>query len=175
MREALATAVPDAGGGIAADSRLVHERPAMGAASSTTMARRWPPSWVLRRCFCITTPACIFPSMAALLSDLLQTLQAQWPVPLEELVIVGHSMAGWWHAAPATTLSCRRQRGCLLIKTGCLASPHHGAPLERGGNWFHVITDVSALTRPFSQLGKIRSAGITDLRYGNTSTRLGRT
>ena len=103
-----------------------------------------------------------------LLSGLLQTLQAQWPVPLQELVIIGHSMGGLL-ARSACHYAALSQAAWLprLSRLVCMASPHHGAPLERGGNWFHVITDISALTRPFSQLGKIRSAGITDLRYGN--------
>jgi hypothetical protein len=48
-----------------------------------------------------------------------------------------------------------------------IATPHHGAPLERGGNWVDLILGVSAYTAPLARLGQIRSAGITDLRYGN--------
>lgn len=103
-----------------------------------------------------------------LLSDLLSNLQQQWPMPIEELVIVGHSMGGLVARSACHYAGLSPQPWLpLLSKLVCIASPHHGAPLERGGNWFHVITDLSALTRPFSQLGKIRSAGITDLRYGN--------
>lgn len=103
-----------------------------------------------------------------LLGDLLTRLQQQWPVPIEELVIVGHSMGGLVARSACHYAGLAQQPWLpLLSKLVCMASPHHGAPLERGGNWFHVITDLSALTRPFSQLGKIRSCGITDLRYGN--------
>jgi hypothetical protein len=48
-----------------------------------------------------------------------------------------------------------------------LGTPHHGAPLERGGQWFHLLLKASPYSAPFTQLGRIRSAGITDLRYGN--------
>jgi hypothetical protein len=48
-----------------------------------------------------------------------------------------------------------------------LGTPHHGAPLERGGNWVDVILGATPYAAPFARLGKIRSAGITDLRYGN--------
>ena len=48
-----------------------------------------------------------------------------------------------------------------------LGTPHHGAPLERGGNWIDLLLGVSPYTAPLARLGKIRSAGITDLRYGN--------
>jgi hypothetical protein len=55
----------------------------------------------------------------------------------------------------------------LLRRMVFIATPHHGAPLERGGNWVDLILGVSAYTASLARLGKICSAGITDLRYGN--------
>ena len=49
----------------------------------------------------------------------------------------------------------------------CVGTPHHGAPLERGGNLVDAALDISAYTAPFARLGKIRSAGVTDLRHGS--------
>lgn len=54
-----------------------------------------------------------------------------------------------------------------LKKMVFLGTPHHGSPLERGGNWLETQLELHAYTAPFSSLGKIRSAGITDLRNGN--------
>jgi hypothetical protein len=54
-----------------------------------------------------------------------------------------------------------------LRKLAFLGTPHHGSPLERGGNWVEVILGATPYAAPFARLGKIRSAGITDLRYGN--------
>ncbi|MFK7799590.1 MAG: hypothetical protein AB8E82_19210 [Aureispira sp.] len=48
-----------------------------------------------------------------------------------------------------------------------MGTPHHGAPLERIGNYLDTILETAPYTKPFARLGKIRSAGITDLRYGN--------
>jgi len=48
-----------------------------------------------------------------------------------------------------------------------LGTPHHGSPLERGGNWVDVLLDISAYSAPLARLGHIRSAGVTDLRFGN--------
>jgi len=48
-----------------------------------------------------------------------------------------------------------------------LGTPHHGAPLERSGNWLDGQLNSSPYTAAFSRLGKIRSAGITDLRHGS--------
>jgi hypothetical protein len=49
----------------------------------------------------------------------------------------------------------------------CIASPHHGAPLERAGSWVDVLLGVSRYSAPLARLGKIRSAGVTDLRFGS--------
>ena len=69
-------------------------------------------------------------------------------------------------------LPLRRARGATngcaaLDKLVFLGTPHHGAPLERGGNWVDILLGVSAYSAPLARIGKIRSAGITDLRFGN--------
>ncbi|MDX1451613.1 MAG: hypothetical protein R3183_03570 [Oleiphilaceae bacterium] len=47
-----------------------------------------------------------------------------------------------------------------------LGSPHHGAPLERIGNIIDRLLIATPYSAPLSKLGKVRSAGVTDLRYG---------
>ncbi len=98
----------------------------------------------------------------------LETLVRSWPVPVEELVIVGHSMGGLisraaLHYAEAAGHEWPRR----LRKIVFLGTPHHGAALERGGNGVDAILEALPYTARFARLGKIRSAGITDLRYGN--------
>ncbi len=102
------------------------------------------------------------------LAEQLEALLLQWPVEPEQVVILGHSMGGMLarSAIHYGTLAGHRWPH-YLKKLIFLGTPHHGAPLERGGNWFHVLADNSVYTAPLSSLGKIRSAGITDLRYGN--------
>jgi hypothetical protein len=99
---------------------------------------------------------------------LLEALVAAWPERVDELAIIGHSMGGLvarsachygateGHAWP------RRLRKLVFLGT-----PHHGAPLERGGNWVDVVLAATPYAAPFARLGKIRSAGITDLRFGS--------
>ncbi len=102
------------------------------------------------------------------LAQQLQALADGWPVPLEDIVIVAHSMGGL--VARSACHSGREQGHAWLAKLRkmvFLGTPHHGAPLERGGNWVHLFTDISAYSAPFSRLAKIRSAGITDLRHGS--------
>ena len=102
------------------------------------------------------------------LAALLEQLIAAWPVPLETMALVGHSMGGLvcrsaCLAAEAEGLRWRQE----LRKLACLGSPHHGAPLERGGNGLHILLGVSDYSAPFARLARLRSAGITDLRFGN--------
>jgi hypothetical protein len=54
-----------------------------------------------------------------------------------------------------------------LQKLVFIGTPHHGAPLERGGSWLDFTMDLSPYTAPFTQFGKKRSAGISDLRHGS--------
>ena len=53
-----------------------------------------------------------------------------------------------------------------LKKIIFLGTPHQGAPLERVGNHIDRLLEAIPYARPFAKLGKMRSAGITDLRLG---------
>lgn len=101
-----------------------------------------------------------------LLAGQLQRLAMAWPVPLDELVILGHSMGGL--VARSAVAQARDDAWPrVLRKLVFLGTPHHGAPLERGGHWIDAILGASPYTAAFARLGKLRSAGITDLRHGS--------
>jgi len=100
------------------------------------------------------------------LVDLLDRLVADWPLPVDELVIVGHSMGGLV-ARSACHYGAGRPWLKHLRKLVFLGTPHHGAPLERGGRLVDSLFGVSPYVAPFARLGRARSAGITDLRFGN--------
>ena len=101
-------------------------------------------------------------------ADIMETLVSAWPAPPKELVLIGYSMGGLVarsaceYGAAAGHAWVRR-----LDKLVFLGTPHHGAPLERGGNWVDILLGISPYVAPLARLGRIRSAGITDLRYGN--------
>jgi pimeloyl-ACP methyl ester carboxylesterase len=99
---------------------------------------------------------------------LLERLVAQWPVPLDELVVLAHSMGGLvarsaCHHGESDGQLWRQK----VRKLVCLGTPHHGAPLERAGNWLECLLGVSRYSAPLARLGRLRSAGLTDLRFGN--------
>ena len=101
------------------------------------------------------------------LSELLEKIISQIPKPIE-ISIIAHSMGG---------LVCRsacyyaKESNCTwllyLKKIIFIGTPHHGALLEKGGNLIDILLDINPYSAPFSRLGKIRSSGVTDLRYGN--------
>ncbi|MFU8832530.1 MAG: esterase/lipase family protein [Wenzhouxiangella sp.] len=99
---------------------------------------------------------------------LMEQLIDQWPAPVEEIVLLGHSMGGLLarsalHYAQAADHQWHKHVSRLVT----LGSPHHGAPLERIGNRVDRLLAASPYSAPFTRLGRIRSAGITDLRHGN--------
>jgi pimeloyl-ACP methyl ester carboxylesterase len=102
-----------------------------------------------------------------LLAQRLDALVQAWPAALDEISIIGHSMGGLvarsaCHVADAEGMRWREQ----LKRLVCLGSPHHGSALERGGNWLHALLGVTAYSAPFKRLAMIRSAGVTDMRFG---------
>ncbi len=102
------------------------------------------------------------------LSGLLENLVRLWPVPLTELVLIGHSMGGLVaHSACHYGALAHHHWLRRLDKLVFIGTPHHGAPLERGGNWIDILLSASRYSAPLARLGKIRSAGITDLRFGS--------
>ena len=102
------------------------------------------------------------------LAGLLERLVEEWPVPVEELAILAHSMGGLvarsaFHQAERAGQGWPRRLGKMVF----LGTPHHGAPAERLGNWVNVVLGAAPFTGALARLPKIRSAAITDLRHGN--------
>jgi pimeloyl-ACP methyl ester carboxylesterase len=102
------------------------------------------------------------------LNILLEKLIKQWPVPIEQLEIIAHSMGGLV-VRSALYYGKQEQKKWTkhLKKIVFLGTPHHGSPVERTGNYLDVVLESIPYTKPFARLGKIRSSGVTDLRHGN--------
>ena len=90
-----------------------------------------------------------------------------WPVPVEEVVLVGHSMGG---LVVRSACHAGRRRGSRWIDAVrhvvCLGTPHLGAPLEKLGNVAGWALGALDVTRPLARIVNGRSAGIKDLRFG---------
>jgi pimeloyl-ACP methyl ester carboxylesterase len=102
------------------------------------------------------------------LAERLEELLAGWPVRVAKLAIVAHSMGGLVaRSAHRYAVAAGHAWPARLARIVFLGTPHHGAPLERGGQRLHALLGVSPYTAPLGRLGMLRSAGITDLRHGN--------
>ena len=100
-------------------------------------------------------------------ATLLEKLVDNWPVAVDQLVIVAHSMGGLVTRSACYRAELDRLRWRDKVRAiAFLGTPHHGAPLERGGNWIDVLLGVSRYSAPLARVGQIRSAGVTDLRFG---------
>ena len=105
-------------------------------------------------------------------STLLQQLLDAWPVPVEQIAILAHSMGGLVSRAAIATAQADDSRWLDTLDTlVSLGTPHLGAPLERAGDLLQTLLGISAHSAPFTTLGGLRSAGIQDLRHGSLRMR----
>jgi hypothetical protein len=100
-------------------------------------------------------------------SAALELLLAHWPNKSASLTLLTHSMGGLVTRS-ACHYGMQKNHAWLrkLKNVVFLGTPHHGAPLERGGNLFQRAVGVIPFAAPLARLGMLRSAGVTDLRYG---------
>ena len=102
------------------------------------------------------------------LADLLEDLVQAWPIPVEEVALIGHSMGGLvvrsacYQAAERDDRWARRVRHVIS-----LGSPHMGAPIAQAVHYASAGLGAVPETRPFAGLLRRRSGGIRDLRQGS--------
>jgi pimeloyl-ACP methyl ester carboxylesterase len=103
-------------------------------------------------------------SVAALLEELV----GAWPLEVQEIALIGHSMGGLIARSACHQGSASGQRWTEHVRhVVSLGTPHLGAPLEQGA---HVAAEaLYALpeTRMLGAFLRRRSAGIRDLRHGS--------
>src|SRR5947208_2800691 len=98
------------------------------------------------------------------LAALLEEAVAAWPVPVEEIALVGHSMGGLVARSACHYGGDWTQ---LVRHVFCLGSPHLGAPLEKVANLAAYALARLPETRPLAKVVNGRSVGIKDLRFGS--------
>lgn len=103
------------------------------------------------------------------LSELIGELVQAHPVPVDEIVLVGHSMGGLV-ARSAAHYGVEHKASWLdrVTHLFCIGSPHFGAPLEKASN---VLASVLRFfdtpgTQVPAKILNARSSGIKDLRFG---------
>ncbi len=106
-----------------------------------------------------------------ILAAMMERLFEAWPMPVERLAMIGHSMGGLV-ARSAIHHAAQIQRGSLrwparVDDLVCLGTPHQGAPLERAGHGVDLLLGAAPYAAPLARVGQVRSAGINDLRLGN--------
>jgi pimeloyl-ACP methyl ester carboxylesterase len=101
------------------------------------------------------------------LAEILGLLHARWPVPITELVLVGHSMGGLV-VRSACHYGAEQQHEWIgaVSHVVCLGSPHLGADLEKGVNVASWALARLPETRAIAIFLNTRSAGVKDLRFG---------
>ncbi len=105
-------------------------------------------------------------------ADLMDRLVAAWPVALEDVVVIGHSMGGLVARSALAQAGDGAPEGDrawpgLVRDTVTLGTPHLGAPLEQRVNSLtHALNRVGE-TRWLASTLAARSVGIKDLRFGN--------
>jgi pimeloyl-ACP methyl ester carboxylesterase len=106
----------------------------------------------------------------ARLAAMLEEIIAAWPVPVSEVVLMGHSMGGLVARSAAHRGNGSGHRWIQHVRhLVYLGSPHHGAPLEKTVNVAAWLLSHSDITRPLAALINVRSSGIKDLRFGAVS------
>jgi pimeloyl-ACP methyl ester carboxylesterase len=103
----------------------------------------------------------------SLLAALLEDLYAAWPVAVESVALVGHSMGGLVvRSACESGIEAGHRWVIDVSDVVTVAAPHRGSPLEKLANLAAWGLDIAPETRPLADFVKGRSAGIKDLRFG---------
>ncbi len=102
------------------------------------------------------------------LADLLEAVAAAWPVEVEEIALVGHSMGGLVARSACHQAAQDGQAWAGRVRhVVSLGTPHLGAPLAQGVHYAAEALHAVPETRPLGRFLRRRSAGIRDLRQGS--------
>lgn len=99
-------------------------------------------------------------------SALMNALVASYPVPIDEIVLVGYSMGGLVARSACHTASVEDHPWLAKVTRALyVGTPHSGAALERVGRVVaHVLDAVDdPVTRLLADLANLRSDGVKDL------------
>ncbi|MBO1765215.1 alpha/beta fold hydrolase [Allobranchiibius sp. GilTou38] len=101
------------------------------------------------------------------LALLIEQVVDHWPVPVERVVLVGHSMGGLVASSALLQWPTSSTWGPLVSDLITLGTPYHGSPIEQGANYLAEFFSGYGATRWLGDVIQFRSEGIKDLRPGN--------
>jgi pimeloyl-ACP methyl ester carboxylesterase len=103
-------------------------------------------------------------TVAALLKELVEL----WPVEVQQIALVGHSMGGLVVRSAAHQADEQDHEWVRRVRhIVSLGTPHMGAPLEQAAHRAALALHKLPETRMLGSFLKKRSAGIRDLRHGS--------
>ena len=101
------------------------------------------------------------------LAELLDEIVQMWPVPVEDLALIGHSMGGLVaRGAAASAQAAGHAWPRLTGHLVAIGAPHFGTPLEKAAHVVNKSLNLVEETRPLANFVGERSVGIKDLRTG---------
>lgn len=104
------------------------------------------------------------------LASLIGRLIDEFPIPVREVTLIGHSMGGLVIRSACHCGAARGQSWVRLTNRAIyLGSPHLGSPWEKAGHLVSLALGVSQnpIVRLTRSVSNLRSAGIQDLRHGD--------
>ncbi|MEA3502860.1 MAG: hypothetical protein U9R47_08810 [Actinomycetota bacterium] len=101
------------------------------------------------------------------LASLLEKVHSEWPVSVQSIALVGHSMGGLVIRSACEAARTAGHRWLDDVNdVVTVAAPHRGSPLEKLANMTAFGLRVAPETRPLADFVNGRSVGIKDLRFG---------
>jgi pimeloyl-ACP methyl ester carboxylesterase len=102
------------------------------------------------------------------LAELLEQLTGAWPVEVEEIALLGHSMGGLVARSAGYQAAERGMEWMHKVRRiVSLGTPHMGAPLAQAVHYAGAALWALPETRPFGVFLRRRSGGIRDMRLGS--------
>ena len=102
------------------------------------------------------------------LADLVRALTEAWPVEVELIGLVGHSMGGLVARSACHQASEEGADWVSRVRhVVSLGTPHMGSPVAQAVHYASAGLDALPETRPFADFLRRRSAGVRDLRQGS--------
>jgi len=98
------------------------------------------------------------------LAEALEELVDAWPVEVEQIALIGHSMGGLVARSACHAGGDWTRHVTHVVSLG---SPHTGAPLESAVHYAAAALGAMPESRPFAGFLRRRSAGIRDMRSGS--------